>query len=267
MTTQKISKQILDTVTELQSMPVVFLQAMEIMKDENFCFSQLSKIISKDLALSTKILNLVNSSYYGFPTQITRINDAISLLGTKATKNIIMGMAMKPMMISKTSQNLWKHSIRCAIASQIIAANLRIASADEAFVTGLLHDVGRAVFIIYDQEKFKQYEALLKKGEDKLRAEEAIFEIDHAELGYEFAKKHQLPIMISDSIRYHHEPQKSPNPTVSGIIYVAEMITQETFEYSLLDSEIFSVVDFEISNPVELRELVFKKSEFIIGAL
>ena len=83
MNSEEVSKRILDVVVELEAMPIVFLEAMEIMKDDQFSYSKLSKTISKDIALSARILNLVNSAYFGIPNPVTKINDAISLLGIK----------------------------------------------------------------------------------------------------------------------------------------------------------------------------------------
>ena len=267
MNSEEVSKRILDIVVELEAMPIVFLEAMEIMKDDQFSYTKLTKTISKDIALSARILNLVNSAYFGIPNPVTKINDAISLLGIKTVKGVIMGMAMKPMVMTKRGHELWKHSIRCAVASEILSENLKIASPEEAFVIGLLHDVGRAIFYIYNLSKYKDVEFLINKGTDKLTAEQSVYKVDHAELGYAFAKKYQLPAIICDSIRYHHSLQNSSASSVTGIVYVAEKITQDKFEDSIFDSEVSSVIDFELSNPLEFREMVFKRSDSIIGIL
>lgn len=267
MNTEEISENILDVVVELEAMPVVFLEAMEIMKDEQFSYTKLSKVISKDMALCARILTLVNSSYFGIPNSVTKINDAISLLGIKTVKGVIMGMAMKPMMMTKVGHELWKHSIRCAVACEILSSNLKTGSPDEAFVIGLLHDVGRAVFYIYNLAKCKDVDFWVNKGMDKMNAEQKVYNIDHAELGYYFSKKYQLPSIICEAIRYHHSPEKSSNPTFTGIVYVAEKIIQEPYDDALIAAEISSVIDFELNNPLEFRELVLEKSNAIIGVL
>ena len=101
------TEKILSNVLELQSMPTVFLEALDNIQNPNVNAMKLSNILSKDMALTTKLLRLVNSPYYGFAQKITQVNNAVALLGFRAVKDIIMMMALKPMMLSQKGKELF----------------------------------------------------------------------------------------------------------------------------------------------------------------
>jgi len=257
-------EKILSNVLELQSMPTVFLEALDNIQNPNVNAMKISNIISKDMALTTKILRLVNSAYYGFPQEITQVNNAIALLGFRTVKDIIMIMALKPMMLSQSGKELWEHSIRCAYAAQILAENHTDAPTDEIFTIGLLHDIGRVLFQMYDAQSTDEVSRLWDMGVNKLLVEEDLFGVNHAVVGEAFAIKEGLPPVISSAIRYHHEPLDENAPFVAKIIYLAEILTQKNqknFGISL------SELGFQIENPEGLREEIFEKTDIVINAL
>lgn len=263
----KIADKILGNITEIHSMPLVFLEALESIKDPKVNAMKLSNIISKDIALTTKLLNLVNSAYYGFPKQITKVENAIALLGLKTVRNIIMGMALKPMMLSQRGKDLWMHSMRCAFATQFLSESYDNINPEEAFIVGLLHDIGRVLFQMYDPKAFDEVNRLVKLGAYKLDAEEQVFGVNHTVMGEAFAKDKNLPSMITSSIKQHHTPHEVVSSEITSIVYVAERLTQDPVQYPILDPDIMDMLDMHIENPMELREEIFEKSELIISTL
>ena len=129
----------------MKNVPNVMVQALNIIKNPDSGINDLAKIISYDQALSIKMLTLVNSAYYGFPQEITSIVRATSILGMAKTKNIIVTVAMRPMLTSQGDKTLWEHLIRTAVGSEYIAKTLKIMDSDEAFVIGFLHDLGKII--------------------------------------------------------------------------------------------------------------------------
>lgn len=259
------TEKILANVLELQSMPTVFLEALDNIQDPKVNAIKLSNIVSKDMALTTKLLRFVNSPYYGFAREITQVNNAIALLGFRAVRDIIMMMAMKPMMLSQSGKDLWEHSIRCAYASQLLAESIMDTPADEVFTIGFLHDIGRVLFQLYDLESFEEVARLEKMGVDKLVVEEDIFGVDHTLVGEAFAIKESLPPIISKSIRYHHDPTNEEAPYIAKVIYLAEMITQS--ELKALDEGFLTELEIQIDDLQRLREEIFEKTDIMIEAL
>ncbi|MFH0703100.1 MAG: HDOD domain-containing protein [bacterium] len=266
MTIQDI-KHIIDKMPNLPSMPTVVVEALNIFENPKSNINQLADIISKDISLTTQILKMVNSAYYGFPSQITTINKAMALLGFNKVKSLILSVAVKPMMMSHCGKSLWEHSIRCAVGCQMIAKSLGIGEGDEAFIMGLLHDIGKTVLEIYNKDAVNEINRLAGLGANILTAEKMIFGFTHTEVGQELVIRWKLPLMISTCVKYHHKPQESENPSVAGCVYVADRITQEQLKYPILDPDISNLLDFDISDPLSFREKIFETSQPIINAL
>ena len=112
------ANKLLEQIKELPAMPNVIVKALGLMKDENSGMKDISEIMAYDQALTTQVLKLVNSAYYGFAQEITSVNKALALLGMTQTKNIIIAVAMKPMLTSQGGRDMWKHSLRCGVAAE-----------------------------------------------------------------------------------------------------------------------------------------------------
>jgi len=260
-------EEILAHVEELQSMPTIFLEALESINDPQVNAIKLSTIVSKDMALTTKLLRFVNSAFYGFQKEITQVNNAIAMLGFQMVKDIILMMAMKPMMTSKGGKDLWEHSIRCAYTSQMLAESILDTPAEEVFTIGLLHDIGRAIIQIYSPEDFDEIERLRKMGVDKLLVEDDLIGVTHLELGEAFAQKENLPEVISASIRHHHDPFIKGAPSMARIIYLAEMLIQKDIKKEPLTEEVIEKLGIEIEDVDALRKEIFEKTDAVLGIL
>ncbi len=266
MTNQSLDK-IIDDLPTLPSMPNIIFEALAVIGNPRSSIRQLSRIISKDLSITTEILKMVNSAYYGFPSQITTINQAMALLGLENVRGVIFGAATKPMLTTYSGRTLWVHSIRCAVGCQMLSKGLGMGNPDEAFVVGLLHDVGKTVMEIYDRNRMKELSRLVNMGADQLYMEQTLFGFLHTEAGAALASKWKLPNVIIDCIRYHHNPQDTDDIPLAQIVYVANCLTQEKEVFPMIDPEIADYLDFELPNPSDVREKIFTDSESIIRAL
>jgi len=264
--TQDLST-IIENMPNLPTMPSIVMEALNIIGNPKSNINQLSDTISKDIALTTQILKLVNSAYYGFPSQITTINKAMALLGLNKIKSLIMSVAVQPMMMSCYGASLWEHSIRCAVGCQVLSESLGLSESDEAFVMGLLHDIGKTILVIHNKKTVDEIDKLVKVGADRLTAEKMMFGYDHTEIGQKLVDKWRLPLIISSCVRYHHTPHLSDNLSAVSIVYVADKISQEQLKYPVLDLDIVDSLDFDIPDPIALREKVFEMSKSIISAL
>jgi len=264
------SKNISDVIKTVQipTMPTVVSEALNIIENPKSHINQLADVISKDLSLTSQILKLVNSAYYGFPSQITTINKAMALLGFNQVKSLILSVAVKPMMMTHVGKALWVHSIRTAVASQKLGKSLGMGDTDEAFVMGLLHDIGKIVLEICNKEAAKEVLRLSGLGADTLQAETMFYGFTHTDAGKELVLKWKLPLVIGSAIQYHHNPLRTPQTKLySNIVYVADRVSQDNLKYPILDPDIVDTFDFEIPDPIEFREQVFEASNSIINAL
>ena len=259
--------ELIDSLKEVPAMPNIIMHALNVMKDPNSSTKELAKIISYDQSLSTKVLSLVNSSYYGFPQQITSIARALTLIGMSNCKSIIFAVAMRPMLINSGDKELWKHSIKTAVGCEYMAKHLKLMDPDEAFVVGFLHDLGKIILNMKDAKTYEKVQEIVKSGSNVIEVERMFFGTDHPQMGSLLAKKWQLPILVANAIKYHHDPLLSSMPAMCTLIYVVDRLVQDWTEESTFDEEIMKNIDIKIEQPMILRENILAKAEMLLNEL
>src|SRR4051812_27317387 len=135
-------------VNTIATLPEVTARIIATVEDPKSTASQLHKIVSHDPALVTRILKVVNSAFYGLPGQIGSIERAIVLLGLNGVKNIAVAASLGQMFRGArlcerfTPKDLWKHCIAVGVAARDLAKQMKLNSSDEAFLAGMIHDIG-----------------------------------------------------------------------------------------------------------------------------
>ena len=257
--------QVVAEFKDIPPMPNVMVKALGVIKNPATGIAELAKIMQVDQAISAKTLSLVNSAFYGFRQQITSINKALVVLGMMKAKNIIMSLALKQMMTAQGSRELWEHSIKCAVAAELLAKEFRVINPDDAFVIGFLHDIGKMLLNIKNPLKYSKVKYLAQQGNVSLvDVEDAQFGTNHCVLGALISKKWQLPVILTNCIRYHHEPTQSSLPSVCGIVYVADRMVQNNMPNPLLEQRIMNKLDFTINDPIAIRETIITKAQIFL---
>lgn len=204
------TKAILQKVKELAVLPQVVYQVLELTNNPNATARDLERVISIDQGMSARVLNTVNSAYYGLPRKIASIKDAVVLLGFKTIRNLAMTASVFDLFVGKTDrQNLrrgkwWRHSIDAALCCRLIASQLSDLSPDEAYTAGLLHDIGKPLLDRYSDAPYEEVESLMELGVSELQAEREVFGCDHAELGREISLHWGFPEKLAEAIGAHH---------------------------------------------------------------
>ena len=257
--------QVVAEFKDIPPMPNVMVKALSVIKNPSTGIAELAKIMQVDQAISAKTLNLVNSAFYGFRQQITSINKALVVLGMMKAKNIIMSLALKQMMTAQGSRELWEHSIKCAVASEILAKEFKVINPDDAFVIGFLHDIGKMLLNIKNPLKYSKVKYLAQQGNVSLvDVEDAQFGTNHCILGALISKKWQLPVILTNCIRYHHDPTQSSLPAVCGIVYIADRMVQNNMPTPLLEPRIMNKLEFTINDPIAMRETIVTKAQIFL---
>lgn len=258
-------QQIIAEFKEIPPMPNVMVKALSVIKSPATGIVELAKIMQADQAIATKTLSLVNSAFYGFRQQITSINKALVILGMMKAKNIIMSLALKQMMTAQGSRELWEHSIKCAVAAEILAKEYQVINPDDAFVIGFLHDIGKMLLNAKNPLKYSKVRYLAQQGNLSLvDIEDMQFGTNHCVLGALISKRWQLPVILTNCIRYHHDPVQSSLPTVCAIVYCADRMVQNNPPTPLLDPKVMNKTDFTINDPVALRETILTKAAIFL---
>ncbi|HPM23676.1 MAG TPA: HDOD domain-containing protein [Phycisphaerae bacterium] len=224
----------LNRVTELSSLPEITTRIVQVVEDPRSTARQIHEVVQSDPALATKILKIVNSAFYGLPSQIASLDRAIVMLGLSAVKNLALAASLSRLLKAGevctgfSTRDLWRHSVAVAVAAKLLARVGRYALGDEAFVAGLVHDMGLIVVQQLFTEKTRDVaERCLATPQSYCAAEETIIGADHQLFGAVLATKWKFPPALRFAIGYHHEPS-SLQPEfqrIAGLIYLADTLT------------------------------------------
>lgn len=226
---------------QLPSLPAIALKALELARKDNVDISEIADLISNDPALSSKILKTVNSSFYGLPKQVSTISHALVILGLQAVKTLALGFSLLGNLRGPSPGNFdyiafWKRSIYSAVAGRTLARKLNVLQQEEAFLAGLLADIGTLVMHRVMGSEFDMLLAQDLEDETMLQVCRQKFDLDHTDVAGMLAEHWKLPPVLAAPVRHHHNPQGGQlvdpqlKPLVE-VVYVA-MICGEVFANS-----------------------------------
>ena len=224
------------TSKNLPSLPQILLKLIELCNSEDSTFKDIAQVIDKDTSLSAKVVKMVNSVYYGLSKRVTSIDQSLVILGQNAIRNIAISASVNQA-FSKAKDNsvfglkvFWRHSLMCAILSKLIAEKVLYASPDEAFLTGLLHDIGKLVLWVNFPKEYADILNSSKGQWDLVLAGEARHGTTHCEVGAWLIKRWKLQSFMADAVLYHHESidRIQDSFALVKIIYVGNILCPET---------------------------------------
>lgn len=224
--------QLVQWVEEVPALPNVAVKVLKMTEDPMASARDIGNTIAVDVALTSRVLRIANSAYYGMPRSISTVQEAVVILGMQVLRNLALAAASYDMLKREFSAyglaagELWRHSITCALAAQIIAKETRAVRSEEAFVAGLLHDIGKVILNVHAASQFQAIMALAEL--DALpfhEAERAVLGFDHAEVGARLAEKWNLPHALCSAIGGHHDlSQDGDAPQLTAVVHVANHV-------------------------------------------
>ncbi len=213
------------------SLPKIYFELQEALKDPDKTFQELGEIIAFDPALSARLLKIVNSPFYGFPSRIETISHAISIIGMHQ----LTDLALATMAIHQfrgipnnlfNMEKFWRHSIACGVAARSIADFRNEKNTERFYLAGILHDIGRLV--IFKNEPAMARDTFYRSKERKENiylSEQKLMGFDHADVGRELLKTWQLPPRLVEAVGGHHQPQNVKTfPIDAAIIHTSDYI-------------------------------------------
>ncbi len=241
---------------EIPSMPHVIVKALTVIKDDNSGIKELASIISCDQSLSSKVLRLVNSAHFALSNKINSTYKAVCLLGMNQTKNIIISIAMKSVLFGDNDKGIWSHSIRCAVACEILAKEYKIINPEDAFIIGFLHDIGKIILSRKESVTYQKIVNLTMRGVSHLDAEEMYLKTNHAVLGSYIAQKWELSDTIVEAIKFHHSPLKSSAKQIAALVYYADILSEDYIDEPVFDTEIARSTGIYIKDYLKIKNLI-----------
>jgi len=195
------------------------MEAVWLMEGEHSSFASVAELVKNDSVLAGRILRLANSAFIGMPQKVTSIEQAISLVGFNALRPIILSVTVFDCFSGKLSYareslvNFWLHSIGVAVTAEILAGKLGFPAPGEAYIAGLLHDLGKLVCFVESPEEFARLCSAIDsqgsysaKGCLPIDLEKEILGITHVEAGRILADQWGLPQSLGRAIWLHHQP-------------------------------------------------------------
>ncbi|MCK5914240.1 MAG: HDOD domain-containing protein, partial [Desulfuromusa sp.] len=260
----------------LPSPPAIAVQILNAVQNHESDLSELVKIISADPALTGKMLQIANSSFYSLKSEVTSIDRALSVLGTNIIKNIALSFVIATDLRGEDQSGFdfddyWRRSVTSAVAADLLSQQLGQKDED-IFVTALLHDIGMLVIFLSKGDDYSELFQEIRFSEKSLiDLEKQRYNFDHQQVGSILAKKWGLPDRISIPIGYHHNPALAPEDfqntakilsfseqlsTIYNETNCAEKVRQlqdELIEnYSLSQEQIRSLLDDVAAKSVEI---------------
>jgi HD-like signal output (HDOD) protein len=220
-------------VTELSSLPEITTRIVDAVENPRATAQDMHEIVKNDPALATKILKVVNSAFYGLPSQVASLDRAIVMLGLSAVKNIALAASLAqmfkgdPITPQFASRDLWRHCISVGVCARLLARRMGTAHADEFFVAGLVHDMGLLVIGQLYRDKLREIaERCSAQPQDYCAAEAEVLGSDHQVFGLALAAKWKFPPALRCSVSYHHDPGAltSDYRKVATVIHVADTV-------------------------------------------
>ena len=199
---------LLEEIITLPSQPTTLARITDLMNDPESDLSAVGQVISADPSIAIKALRLVNSAHYGLRNRVVSIDHAVMLLGLKVIRNLVLTATVFDTFKSG-ARELLVHSVACGVALRRFVEHKGIGAegqAEDVFVYGLLHDVGKIILYEYMPDEMEQAHTLSgNEGLSTFDAERQIIGCDHAEIGARLADKWNLPPPLIDAIAGHHE--------------------------------------------------------------
>ena len=224
-------KKIIAGIDDLPTLPRTVLKITELINDPKSSAQDLARIITDDQVLTARLLKLVNSSFYGFPQRISTVTNAIVLLGFDAIRSLLLTTSVFDLFAGRSrkrkqdQEKFWDHSLGCAVGAKVIGNFLRHDKIEELFVSGLLHDIGKIVEMLFLPSEFAKVVATVHKGNILMvTAENQVLGYNHAEIGKLLAEKWNLPVKLVQVIAHHHQPNLAGSFILeASIVHLADI--------------------------------------------
>ena len=204
--------------------PAVLLEAIALSSDPEVPFSKLEEVFSRDQVLAGLLIRAANSGLNGRRERVSAIRQALVLVGLETSRKLIAAAAVKPLVASKGLEKLWRHSLEISELAESLAGISSRANPMEAFLAGLVHDVGRVVMSMVGGKPAETYARLIERGCEPVFAEYVLCGTDHGTIGARLLRYWKFPEQLVEAVASHHQPEHSTSE-LAALLYLAEYLS------------------------------------------
>ncbi len=244
-----ISQDVVARIKALPPLPTVTRKLVAVMQNDNCSADAVTKVLSSDQALASQVLKLVNSSFYGMTGKVSLISRAVVILGFSAVRNLATGLGVAKVLQGQAGevdlQTYWGHAIGTAVSARTIAEITGHMDPEEAFVAGLLHDLGA---LVIDMVAPGALAGAWLRGGDIIQKEMETLGISHTKAGQKLMRHWKLPESLCECVRFHHhaDAYRSDESHLIATIVLADIVTQGlgwSHEPQVTSARLFEVAD------------------------
>jgi len=226
-------EQIVTNTGDLPPIPATALKALEMTNDPQVSVRELQAVLAQDQALTARILRIANSSMYGLRREISTVSHAVAILGLDTTRSILAAACVQQVFQTGMvrardlgTKLLSDHSWGAGLCSRVIARYVRYAPQEEAFLAGLMHDIGKPVLLKNLADRYMPIINDVYRGEATFHdAELVVLGFSHAQVGAILAEKWNFPPQLSEAIGFHHNSASAPRfGQLASIISLANSV-------------------------------------------
>jgi diguanylate cyclase (GGDEF)-like protein len=212
----------------LPSLPAIAVQVLELAQKDHVDIAEIARVISKDPALSSKILRTVNSSFYGRANTISTISHALVLLGLQSVKTLVLGFSLVGNLSKAKSKGFkhveyWRRSVYAATAARLLAGKLHIVQQEECFLGALLMDIGMLVLDQVLGEQYGNVHDTAATHQQLAEAERKAFSMTHAEASGVLAEQWKLPPVLAVPMAFHDHPKDVTDPALKKLAEIVSI--------------------------------------------
>jgi len=259
----------------LSALPEIYFKINNVINDPESSFGDVAEIISNDVSLSVRLLKIVNSSFYKFPSEIDTISHAISIVGTQQLRDL----ALATMVLTAfggipeefvNMKDYWRHSVACGVSAWVIATSCRADNPERYYLTGMLHDVGRLIILENHPENAREIMERCR-SENKLlfEVEREVLGFDHGHVGAALLASWKLPATLGDVVKNHHNPLADTAYTLeTSILNLADIFAKSMelgssgdLQVPPLLPEVWDNIGIDVSSLAMLRNQI--ENQFI----
>ncbi len=261
---EDIVKKLIKGVKEFPTLPTIYTALSEVMSNPYSTPSDAANIICSDQSSASKILKAANSPIYALKSRVGTITDAIFYVGFEEVKNLILAMSVinlfrkTELLDDYNPIDLWKHSIAVGVVTRIIGAETNAPNLENYFVTGILHDIGKLLFI---KNLETQYSDVLKYSSEKKvvirEAEKKLLGVTHNVAGELIADKWKLPPEMKKAIRFHYIGKTDEGfDRLAACVHIAD-IAARMMDYGFPGDSLVQEPNYEIWDYLSLPKSFF----------
>lgn len=234
------TESIVSKFNQIKTLPHVAIRLVKMISSDQGNAKDYEEVIKYDPTLVMRVFKLVNSAYFALADKVETLADAIVMIGQDNLRNMVVLEALKDIYKGKmkagnfSGRSLWNHCVATSLSCKMISEQIFGQKGEDAFLCGLMHDVGLIVEFQAEPELFERMVGSVDKGATFLEHENMVVGSNHCETGFWLAREWKLPAKVQFAIRDHHLRIEDIDPSsMTGIIQLGELIASRSGFFAL----------------------------------